>query len=171
MKSKSTITKIKNTAKKTAKKTGETVANNPKTALYVGLGIVTVFAAVKAYRIFFPKGKQLDDIGGNDLSFPPASISQVQAKIIAERLYNAMLVSFDLDGTDVDEIFDALTGLTVNDFKKVYEAFGLRQYSIFWGNVGDPFFSDKHDLIVWLTNELSTNDINELRALIPGLNI
>ena len=97
--------------------------------------------------------------------FPKSDLSQAQAMAIADRLYAAMAQV----GTDEAEIFDALNGLTYNDFVKVYDAFGKRQYSLTWGNVGDPLTSSKHHLITWLTNELNADEIKQLEKIIPNL--
>lgn len=157
---KSTIDKAKNLSKET----GQYVVKNPKTVLYIGAGVVAIIAAYKLYKAFFPGEEKLPDLDV-DYTQPISTISDAQAQLIAERLYNAMSGT----GTDEDEIFDALSGLTVNDFVKVYDKFGMRQYSLFWGNVGDPLTSGKHHLITWLTNELNTDEINQLKAMIPGL--
>ncbi|MDT0689372.1 hypothetical protein RM549_06215 [Salegentibacter sp. F188] len=98
-------------------------------------------------------------------NYDKSTINQVQALSIADRLYAAMVIS----GTDEEAIYEALTDLSYNDFVKVYEAFGRRQYSKFWGNEGDPLTSDKHHLITWLTNELSTEEIKAIEKTIPNL--
>ncbi len=98
-------------------------------------------------------------------ALPKSTLSDTQAKFISERLYNAMKGS----GTDEAAILKALQGLTENDFVKVYESFGKRQYSMFWGNIGDPLTSSNHHLITWLTNELNESEINDLKKVIPNL--
>lgn len=99
-------------------------------------------------------------------NLPPSSLSDAQAQAIAERLYSAMK---GVGGADLKAVKSALTGLTENDFLKVYKAFGKRQYSLFWKNIGDPITSDKHHLITWLTNELSDSDLAEIQKIIPNL--
>jgi hypothetical protein len=101
---------------------------------------------------------------------PKSTINEVQALAIADRLYAAMVImSVTEGGTDEDAIYEALTGLTYNDFVKVYEAFGRRQYSKYWGNEGDPLTSDKHHLVTWLTNELEPPEIRAIEKIIPNL--
>lgn len=112
----------------------------------------------------FLKKDELPKLNTNP-KFPPSGLSDAQAKIIAERLYAAMQGV----GTDEVAIKNALSGLSENDFVKVYEAFGKRQYSLFWGNVGDPLTSSNHHLITWLTNELNQDDVKQLQKIIPNL--
>ena len=94
-----------------------------------------------------------------------STLSDVQAKAISERLYAAMKGI----GTDENAIYSALSGLSENDFVRVYESFGKKQYSLTWGNVGDPLTSDNHHLVTWLTNELEDSEIKELQKVIPNL--
>lgn len=112
----------------------------------------------------FLKKNELPKLATNP-NFPASTLSDVQAKAIADRLHAAMQGM----GTDEAAILSALEGLTENDFVKVYEAFGKRQYSLFWGNVGDPLTSDNHHLITWLTNELDESEIKEIQKVIPNL--
>lgn len=98
-------------------------------------------------------------------AFDKSTLNQVQALAIADRLYAAMVIL----GTDEEAVFNALDGLSHNDFIKVYEAFGRRQYSKFWGNEGDPFTSDNHHLITWLTTELNGDAIKSIEKIIPNL--
>ena len=100
-----------------------------------------------------------------DPRYERSTLTDVQAMAIADRLHAAMQGV----GTDEEAIMQALNELSHNDFIKVYEAFGKRQYSLFWGNVGDPLTSDKHHLITWLTNELEDSEIKEIQKVIPNL--
>lgn len=112
----------------------------------------------------FLKKNELPKLAANP-KFPASTLSDVQAKAIADRLHAAMQGV----GTDEAAIMSALEGLTENDFVRVYEAFGKRQYSLFWGNVGDPLTSDNHHLITWLTNELNESEVKEIQKVIPNL--
>lgn len=137
----------------------------PKIAKYAipVLGIIAVGGAAYVGYLYL-KDDEPPKLASNP-NFEPNTLTDVQARTIADRLYSAMASV----GTDEDEIKEALTGLTYNEFVKVYEAFGKRQYSIAWGNVGDPITSDKHHLITWLTNELDSKDIDALKVIIPGI--
>lgn len=127
------------------------------------LGIVAVGGIAYVGYKFLKKDEppKLD----TNKDYPPSTLNQVQALAIADRLYAAMVIS----GTDEAAILKALSGLNYNDFIKVYDAFGRRQYSKFWGNEGDPLTSDKHHLITWLTNELEPADIKQIEKIIPNL--
>lgn len=127
------------------------------------LGIVAVGGVAYVGYKFLQKDKppKLNESS----NFPKSTLSEVQALAIADRLYAAMVIS----GTDEEAIHSALAGLSHNDFIKVYEAFGRRQYSLFWGNQGDPLTSSKHHLITWLTNELNGDEIKAIEKIIPNL--
>jgi len=98
-------------------------------------------------------------------NLPKSELSDVQVAAIAERLYTGM----NTTNSSNKPVIAALTGLTQNDFVRVYEYFGKRQYSLTWGNVGDPITSGNHHLITWLTNELSTTEIQAVQKVIPNL--
>ncbi|WP_034039765.1 hypothetical protein [Wocania ichthyoenteri] len=108
----------------------------------------------------------------NDEELPVSNtkttITNVQAQVIADNIYNASIES----GTDEALLYAQFDKLkNQNDFNAVYNAFGKRQYSKFWGNVGDPVTSDKHDMIAILTNELTTKEQEYLKNNYPHLTI
>jgi len=140
-------------------KTGSKLAKNaiPIMAIVAVSGVAYV-----GYK--FLKKDELPKLSTNP-NLPKSTLSDVKVKVIAEQLYAAMKGV----GTDEAEIISALTGLSENDFVRVYESFGKKQYSLFWGNVGDPLTSGNHHLITWLTNELGNAEIKELQKVIPNL--
>ncbi|MDD7885746.1 hypothetical protein [Flavivirga sp. 57AJ16] len=96
------------------------------------------------------------------------TISNIEAQVIADNIYNASIVS----GTDEALLYAQFDKLkNQNDFNEVYNAFGKRQYSKFWGNVGDPLTSDRHDMIAVLTNELTVKEQEYLKNSYPHLTI
>lgn len=96
------------------------------------------------------------------------TISNVQAQVIADNIYNASIVQ----GTDEALLYAQFDKLKKqDDFNAVYNAFGKRQYSKFWGNVGDPVTSDKHDMIAVLTNELTDKEQEYIKNNYPHLTI
>lgn len=112
-----------------------------------------------------------DDVD-HPLDSAARTISDLQARNCSEILYAAMLSRNPFTGTDFDGIkkaFDILKNSA--DFAAVYNAFGKRQYSLFFGNEGDPLVSGKHDLLVWLGNELSTSQVEYIKENYAHLNI
>ncbi len=70
-------------------------------------------------------------------------------------------------GTDEHLIFSLLERIkTKPNFNKVYNAFGTRPYISAFG-VYDEFFGNNHNLIIWLTSELSSNDKKKINELYP----
>ncbi len=100
-------------------------------------------------------------------NYPSSQLSSVEATAIAERLYTAMATLGRPNDQEKTIIFNSLQNLNQNDFVKVYEAFGARQYSKFWRNIGDPFTSDDHSLLTWLSNELTAEDFAKISQIIP----
>ena len=125
---------------------------------------ITAVGGVAYVGYKYLKQNELPELRTNP-SFPASKLTDVQAQAIAERLYVAMKSV----GTDEAMIRTALTNLSENDFVKVYKAFGKRQYSLTWGNMGDPLTSSKHHLITWLQNELSSSDLKEIQKIVPNL--
>jgi len=80
---------------------------------------------------------------------PPAKLTAAEARAIAERQYIAM----NRPGTDEDELFRSLNGLNGADLRKVFEAFGVRDYY----TLRRPL-----NLFGWYVEEL---DIAELSAM------
>ncbi len=156
------ITKIENAAKKSK----DYALANPKTILYAAAAVTVAAVGYKVYKKVFPAAPKRPELI-EDSNLAKSTLTDVQAQNIAEKLFTAMATV----GTDEKAIFSALSGLNANDFLKVYNAFGMRQYSLFWGNVGDPITSDKHHLITWLANELSVSDAKKLEQKIPGLKL
>jgi len=150
----STIPVVKNTS-----------SNVAKYAVPV-LGIVAIGGVAYVGYKFLKKDEppKLD----TNKDYPASSLTQIQAMSIADQLYALMSSVGD---SNVDEIKQVLVDnqIAYNDFVKVYEAFGRKQYSKFWGNDGDPLTSDKHHLVTWLTNELDPADIKEIEKVIPNL--
>lgn len=143
------------------------ILNNSKSKL--AKNIIPVMAIVAVGGVAYVGYKFLSKDQAPKLStypnVPKSTLTDVQATAIADRLYAAMSGT----GSSNKPVLAALQGLTANDFIRVYDAFGKRQYSLFWGNIGDPVTSSNHHLITWLTNELSDSEIKEMQKIIPNL--
>ena len=87
------------------------------------------------------------------------TINQAEAAIIAQKLFAAM----DGVGTDTKTIISLLidTPRTNDELKLIVKTFGVKEYGTFgapmWGS-GTP-----SDLTMWLTNELSGNDLQKIK--------
>ena len=100
-----------------------------------------------------------------------ATLTKVQAQSIADGFF-AATVTEGLSNTFemVKPLFERMQNQ--DDFNAVYNAFGRRQYSMFWGNAGDPVSSDKHDLLTILNNEITSNDEKQyIRINYPNIKI
>lgn len=141
-------------------------STNSKVAKYAVpvLGIVAVGGLAYVGYQFLKKDLPPKLDPNND--YPASKLNQTQALSIADQLYVLMA---PVGNSNVSKIKTILSGLAYNDFIKVYDAFGRKQYSKFWGNDGDPFTSDKHHLITWLTNELEPEEIKQIEKIIPNL--
>ena len=126
-----------------------------------GWNLKTIFDEIKGF--LSPNG-ELDQ----EKSESGATLTDTGAQILAETLYDAM----EGTGTDETNIFLAFQKMENRaDFNKVYNAFGKRQYSRTWGNVGDPITSSRFDLIQWLTYELTGEERDKLVQANPQLQI
>ena len=86
------------------------------------------------------------------------SITEAEAKVIANNLYAAM----NRVGTDEDTIISLLENRNGDDLKLIIKAFGVRKY----GTFGAPAFSwmkgTDLDLIGWLRKELSGSKLTKV---------
>lgn len=95
------------------------------------------------------KNKPVPSLPGQ--SAPPApTITNAEAKAIAERQYIAMW----RPGTDENELFRSLNGLNGADLRRLYEAFGMRNYYNFRRNL---------DLFGWYVEELDRGELDRMR--------
>lgn len=100
-----------------------------------------------------------------DPSFPPSSLSQLEAAAKAELLYKAMAIA----GTNESLIHEALSGVTKNDFVKISKAFGKRRYLKRFGTDGLWPFGEELGLHEWMMHELTENDLAELQVVMPNV--
>lgn len=94
------------------------------------------------------------------VSTDPFAIGRSQAEIdsIARSQYAAM----DRIGTDEDVLFDSLEGLSANDLKRVFNAFGVKKYMLFGGSA---LFAKPLDLFGWYREELNGSELKRMRAV------
>jgi len=144
----------------TAASSGGKAVNFAKNNWKIILGLST--AALLGYLIY-DKFFAGDDHGKieEDPRFPPSGLTQTEAKQKAEILYTAFR-HFSLDSwnaADEETIFNTLNGLSYNDFVKVSEAFGKRNY-ILRGDL---------TLLQWLRYSLDGDDLVHLQSIMPNV--
>lgn len=141
---------------------------NKKIAMY---GAAALGIGIAAFFIFKPQsstpgnGGIYDPTGNGGVTNPGQTV--FNPSVIAERLYTAMVIV----GTDEDEIFNALAGLSEPQYYQVAQKFGKRSYNSTTGtNHSFNPFTDLplEPLKVWLKNELSTSDYETLRKRFPN---
>ncbi|MFL0100170.1 hypothetical protein [Tenacibaculum maritimum] len=102
--------------------------------------------------------KELDDSG--------AVISDTLATSIAESLHKSMAA---WGGTDEDYIFNVFENITLQDFNKVYNAFGKRPYLNIVGVATTEGIGENIDLFGWLKYELTSSEFEYLSKIAPHI--
>lgn len=140
------------------------ITGNIKWIVLLILGIYVMSSkGLEAIKSFFAPTTDVKD----EKSESGSTITDEAAEIYAIRLWQAMYAP----GTEEDDIFAVFRYLkSRGDFNKVFNAFGERQYSTTFGNVGDPT-SPRYNLTQWLTMELDPDEHRTLLNQNPQLNI
>ena len=117
--------------------------------VYALISIVVLAILYKFVQLFNRNqdSKQLETV----LDDSESNISKEEAKLKAETLYNSMRYV----GTSDKEVKRILDSLTQADYKKVFNAFGLRKYSLMGES---PLFGTHLNLTGWLKEEISYYD-------------
>jgi hypothetical protein len=90
-------------------------------------------------------------------NYPPANVSDAQAEAKANALFSAMYGV----GANYDLVAAQLNGLNYNGWIKVYNAFGNRD--------GINPFGDEMNLVEWLNDQFSQNELLQLRFLVGNV--
>jgi hypothetical protein len=121
-------------------------------AVFVLAGIAAGFGIVK-YQSQIEAKRRAREISTKPLERPdPPTLSRAEAAAIAERQYKAM----NRPGVNTNELFTSLNRLNGADLRQVYDAFGMRKYSLFTGPL---------DLLGWYVNELNYQELNRMRII------
>jgi hypothetical protein len=115
-----------------------------KTAIVLGIG----YMVYRKYTHRFVSKKE-------NSKYPNANISDAQASSRAA----AIEQSKTLFSNDFENVARNLSGLNYNGFIKLYNAFGKHTGTMLGGEL---------DLIEWLQNQFSEQEISELSALLNG---
>ena len=171
MKKKNTSGKVAKTrTKKTLKNTAGFIESNKKELLILA-GVVV--AGVVGYSIVSSMRNSLD--GALEplnetvdvdviIDTSKVTITKEQSQQFAKTLLDACNYAYPFYGTDEEAIKDVFLKLkTADDFKLVYEAFGMKNYN---GYNSPPSSFLRHldsyaprDLVYWLRSELSSSDV------------
>ena len=152
---------------KTATKAINTAKANPNTLLIVGGLVVGGYLLSKLAAA----GDSLAQLGENivdatqpqpSTKYPAATLNPAQASNIAENLYLAMASA----GTEEQRIYDALKGITYNNWVLVKNAFGQRRYNSVTGE-GSFFPAPLASLGEWINAELEPDELKKLAQLAP----
>ena len=122
-----------------------------KVAAWLLVAAAVYFVGKKIYKKFLepPGADETVVVNANNLTYPVSDYT-----IYADQVEHAM---FDL-GTDEDTIFNVLDAMhTGDDVRQLIKSFGQREYVSF----GIPLWTG--NLIKWLTEELSANELQQVR--------
>lgn len=159
----------KEKAKKAVKETGGFIAENKKELLYAGGAII---AGIIVYKIFRATSKGISDVFSDkvqtvDLDVKVnnsnTTITREQSQQFARTILDACNHAAPFYGTDEEAIKEVFLKIkTADDFKLVYNAFGMKDYN---GNNSPPSGILRHldsyaprDLVYWLRSELTPSD-------------
>lgn len=160
-------------------KTGDFLAKNKTPILYIGGAIFIIAIAIPIVRrinsVVNPKpqpAKQFDFLKDINVDYSKATITNQQAKIMANQLVDAMSVFSGTDKKAIENIFDKIKNK--EDMIALYKAFGKRKYSyinsgeasgFLWGIFENAVGYADLDLVGWLSEELDFLD-KKLRLLV-----
>lgn len=167
-------------------KTGNFIGENKMPLLYIGGAVLALFIVVPLIKrirtILDPtEGKATDTetvIKNINVNTSKATITENQARIMANQLVQAMSVTSGTDEKEIQNVFNKLKN--EDDVKLLYKTFGSRPYS--WVNQGEASgvlfgafeklggFQDM-DLVGWLKAELGVFDWRTKRIVNEKLNL
>ncbi|MFL0077020.1 hypothetical protein [Tenacibaculum maritimum] len=162
------IAKKENT-KKAIKETGSFIQKHKKELLYIG-GALAI--GIIGYKLYKSTGSALanaleDKVETVEVEVvinnTNTTISKEQAQQFAKTLLDACDAMQPIYGTDEESIKEVFLKIkTEDDFKMIYEAFGMKNYN---GNGSPPVGIIRHldnyaprDLVYWLKKEIKPSD-------------
>ena len=166
-------------------KTGKYIGKNKVALLYVGGAIAVLFIVpplIKKLRsVLSLEGEKAKDYGfikGIQPNKSKSTISEDQAKIMANQLVNYMSTSGGTDESGIQSVFEKVQN--EDDMKTLYKAFGTRKYSyvnqgeasgLLFGVLENVGGYDDLDLLGWLQSELGVFDWKTKRVVNEKLSL
>lgn len=177
-KEKSKTSKAAESTAKGVNKTGDFMARNTKTFIYLGLGAIVLYAGYKAFKsvdkigdMFFDDpnsgGGNLGDIWQPAKTPTGATINLIQAQTIAADLLSAVDGWGGLNEKEYKIVENALKNRTPKDFQLISEAFGTPPRDPLTGGQTFAILGQKLNLSQWLTQELSGEQKTRIKIAAP----
>ena len=130
----------------------------------VDIGSVAIAGAI-VFAVYKLSGLFTKQEASSNLNVPGGgSLTQLDADLIGQRLYNAMS-GF---GTDESTLFAELENRTAAQLVDIYNAYGTPYYFLYGG---DPYFGAPTDLFGWFNEELSGNDLSRMKQIWAKTNL
>jgi len=130
----------------------------------VDIGSMAIAGAI-VFAVYKLSGLFTKQEASGNLNVPGGgSLTQLDADLIGQRLYNAMSGV----GTDENTLFAELENRTAAQLVDIYNAYGTPYYFLYGG---DPYFGAPTDLFGWFNEELSGNDLSRMKQIWTKTNL
>ncbi len=130
----------------------------------VDIGSLAIAGAI-VFAVYKLSGLFTKQEASSNLNVPGGgSLTQLDADLIGQRLYNAMS-GF---GTDESTLFAELENRTAAQLVDIYNAYGTPYYFLYGG---DPYFGAPTDLFGWFNEELSGNALQRMKQIWAKTNL
>jgi len=138
----------------------EDLSKNPMLlVIWIGVIVVAGFGIYKLFGIVKDKLNAYNATSGFEVEKNNLSFSISEFNSMANQLFNAM----DGVGTSEDVIFSVFNKLqNKDDYNQLIKSFGIRSSTSFMSSFGG-------DLLVWLSDELSSSEIKKLNNILSKI--
>lgn len=172
-------TAIATRAKKALSDTGSAIVANPKTTLYVGVGVaalLVVYFGYDALKGLLEASKNDPNAGGGNINsnnagtIPPgATISNAQAEYAASEILAAVDSVGQLSTPEFDRVKNVLRHRNAKDVAMISKAFGEPRRSPVTGEEAPWGLGEKLNMLQWLSIETKDWQKAQLRQMIPSV--
>ncbi len=170
-------TDITTKAKNALSNTGKAIFSNPKTSLYVGVGVLALVTVYFSYNSLQKVRAAISDnpnYGGGEIDIKNpsnmplgATITKAQAQTGAARILSAIDSSGQLSTSEFEEVKRVLRNRNAKDYFMISEAFGTPKRSPITGEESFWFLGEQLNLSQWLSIESKPWQIAQLKQLLP----